>query len=247
MQRWAFWARRPKRDRSGASDTLYFSFDGPPLSTRHSHGWVRKVVAAWRDVDTICGIRSVHVLKPLLRRTLLHHLRTRGLRPTPDDPQMLYFPRGLLRNNLLWYRRPDGRRVYRMVVGERSWRASERFAYHQAVTFDICTDLPGHYAARFRIRLHITDCDGNPLPAVAANARRRRLTRDWYNREWLARHLALMRVHGRRQRRHRDVRKPFTPAVFIPDTTPGTVRDRRSSNPEGHTVHEIIFRSARGR
>ena len=192
VQRWAFWARRPNSDRAGASDTLYFSFDRPPMSTRHSHGWVRKVAAAWQDVDTICGIRSLHVLKPLLRRTLLHHLQTRGLRPTPDDPQILYFPNGLLRNNLLWFRRPDGRKVYRMVVGERSWRPGERFAYHQAVTFDICTDLPGHYAARFRIRWHITNCDGDPLPAVAANARRKRLTRNWYNKEWLARHLALL-------------------------------------------------------
>ena len=60
------------------------------------------------------------------------------------------------------------------------------------MTFDICTDLPGHYLARFRIRLHITDCDGTSLPAVAANARRRRMTRGWYNEEWLARHLALL-------------------------------------------------------
>ena len=191
-QQWAFWARRPDSDRAGAYDTLYFSFDSPPLSTRHSYGWVRKCVAAWQDIDTIFGIKSLHILKPLLRRTLLHHLQTRGLRPTPDDPHIFYFPSGLLRNNLLWFRRRDGRKIYRKVVGERSWRLGQRFAYHQAVTLDICTDLPGHYAARFRIRLHITDCDGNALPAVAANARRRRLTRDWYNDEWLARHLALL-------------------------------------------------------
>ena len=119
MQRWAFWARRPNRNQAGPCETLYFSFDSPPLSTRRSHGWVRKVVSAWRDVDTICGIKSVHVLKPLLRRTLLHHLQTRGLRPTPVDPHIFYFPSGLLQNNLLWFRRPDGRKVHRMVVGER--------------------------------------------------------------------------------------------------------------------------------
>ena len=192
VQRWAFWARRPKNDRARTSNTLYFSFDNPPLSTRHSYGWARKAVVAWQDVDRICGIRSSNVVKPLLRRTLLHHLRTRGLQPTPDDPHMFYFPRGLLQNNLLRFRRLDGRRVHRMVAGERSWRPGERFAYHQAVTFDISTDLSGHYAARFRIRLHITDCDGYPLPAIAANARRKRITRDWYNAEWLARHLALL-------------------------------------------------------
>lgn len=192
VQRWAFWARPGDSDRPGLSGTLYFSFTDPPLSTPHSFGWVRKVVAAWQDVDEICGIRSSHVVKPLLRRTLLHHLQKRGLRPTPDDPNIFYFPSGLLRNDLLWFTTPDGRKVHRRVVGERAWRPGQRFAYHQAVTFDICTDLPGHYAARFRIRLHITDCDGNPLPTGAANARRKRLTRGWYNKEWLARHLALL-------------------------------------------------------
>lgn len=191
-RQWAFWALRPKRDSARTSRTLYFSFDSSPPPILQSHGWVRKTVAAWRDVDTIRGIRSSDVIKPLLRRTLLHHLRTRGLRPTPNDPHIFYFPNGLVRNNFLWFRRPDGRRTYRLVVGERSWRPGERFAYHQAVTFDIRTDLPGHYVAQFRMRLHITDCDGNPLPAAAANARRKRLTRDWYNDEWLARHLALL-------------------------------------------------------
>ena len=191
-QRWAFWARRSNSDGDAYSNTLYFSFGSPPSSTWRSYGWVRKVTSVWQDVDTICGIASSHVLKPLLRRALLLHLQKRGLQPTPDDPHIFYFPGGLLRNDLIRFKRPDGRRVSRRVAGERAWRPGERFAYHQAVTFDICTDLPGQYSARFRIRLHITDCDGNPLPTVAANARRRRLTRDWYNREWLARHLALL-------------------------------------------------------
>ena len=191
-QRWAFWPLRPKRHGGETSDTLYFSFDEPPRSTRLAHTWFRKTIAAWRDVDTICDVRSSDIAKPLLRRALLCHLRTRGLRPTPDDPHMLYFPDGLVLKNLISFRRPDGRTTYRKVVGERSWPRGGRFAYHQAVTFDIRTDLPGEFAAQFRIRLHITDCDGNPLPAAAANARRKSLTRDWYNKEWLARHLGLL-------------------------------------------------------
>ena len=191
-QQWAFWARRGNVAGAGASNTLYFSFDSPPFSTWRSYGWVRKVTSAWQDVETICDVPSSHVLKPLLRRTLLHHLQKRGLQPTPDDPHLFYFPGGLLPNNLIMFKRPDGRRVSRRVVGERAWRRGERFAYHQAVTFDICTDLPGQYAVRFRIRLHITDCHGNPLSKMAANARRKRVTRGWYNKEWLARHLALL-------------------------------------------------------
>lgn len=81
--------------------------------------------------------------------------------------------------------------TYRRVVGERVWLGGGKFAYHQAFTFDIRTDLFVEFVAQFRIRLHITDCAGKALPTATANARRKLLTRTWYNEEWLARHLAL--------------------------------------------------------
>lgn len=67
----------------------------------------------------------------------------------------------------------------------------EKYRYHQAVTFDILTDLGPDFVAKFRIRLHITDLDGQPLGAQSANARRKALTRSWWNREWRDRHFAL--------------------------------------------------------
>ena len=192
VAKWAFWALRPKRLDTATRDPLYFSFDQPPRSSQASYRWVRKAVAAWRDVRHICGIETFRIPKPLIRRVLVHHLRNRGLRPTPDDPHTLYVPPGLLPKNRLRFTRPDGRETYRKAVGERAWPRGARFVYHQAVTFDIRTDLHFEFAVQFRIRLHITDCGGKALNATSANARRKLLTRTWYNDEWLARHLALV-------------------------------------------------------
>lgn len=200
--KWAYWARTPRpphharvvsRQSPLAGATLYFSFDRPPRGFRDdSVTWHRQGTAPWRDRSQICGLGTSNVIKPLIRRTLLHHVRRRGLHPTPHDPNMMYFPPNLLDRDRLYFRLPDGRSAHRKVVGERSWHGRDRFRYHQAVTFDIRTDLGIDFAAQFRIRLHITDCDGRSLTAVAANARRKSMTWSWYNDEWLARHLALL-------------------------------------------------------
>lgn len=188
---WAFWALPPKPggDRTA---TLYFSFEPPPdQSSIGPISWTRRTTSAWRDVREINGIWSGRIIKPLLRRALLHHLRQQGLVPTPQDSTVLYFPPGLVSDDKVRFRMPGGRTTHRKVAGERSWRGPERFRYHQAVTFDVETDLEPAFVARFRIRLHITDIDGEPLKPVAANARRKSITWSWYNEEWLARHLAL--------------------------------------------------------
>ncbi|WP_419949980.1 toll/interleukin-1 receptor domain-containing protein [Candidatus Palauibacter sp.] len=200
--RWAFWAQtpRPSRHRGVVSRpsrfegvTLYFSFDSPPCGFRDdSITWSRQVTASWRDLSEICELRTSSVIKPLIRRTMLHYVRRRGLHPTPHDPNMMYFPSNLLDGDRLRFRLPDGKWTYRKVVGERSWYGLDRFRYHQAVTFDIRTDLGVDFAAQFRIRLHITHCDGSPLTAIAANARRKSMTKSWYNEEWLARHFAML-------------------------------------------------------
>lgn len=188
---WAFWALPPEPGGDRAT-TLYYSFEPPPSeSSVVSQSWTRLTRASWRDVSHIKGVWSRSIIKPLLRRSLLHHLRQKGMRPTPNDPTVLYFPPGLVRNDRIGFEWPDGRSSHRKVVGERSYQGRDRFRYHQAVTFDIETDLQPEFAARFRIRLHITDTDGEPLDSVPANARRNSMTWSWYNKEWLARHLAV--------------------------------------------------------
>ena len=187
---WAFW---PLKSRT--HDTLYFSFDDPPHASK-SYNWTRVHTASWRDVDEIYGIWTSRIMKPLLRRAILYELRRRGLLPISDDPETLFFPSGLLPKNRLAFQRADGRSAYRQVVGTRMWRRTHQFVYHQAVTIDVRTDVIGEFVAQFRARLHITGPDGRTLPNKAANARRKAVTRSWYNDEWLARHLALMAFLG---------------------------------------------------
>lgn len=182
---WAFWAL-PGKTGGGT----YFSFDRPPDEAPGAGRlqWTPGQAGRWRDMQSIHGRHPEHVLKPLLRRTILHHLRKKGLRPVSlDDSQVLYFPPDLVPGDNLSFSTPRGKTTYRKVVGDRKYPNGERFRYHQAVTVDVLRDLVPDFVLKFRTRLHITDLDGVPLEGQSANARRRYLTQDWWNDEWLAR------------------------------------------------------------
>lgn len=187
---WAFWGQ-PGRARGGE----YFAFSSPPNAVPGLDRLTWDLVASdkWRGLKSFQNKHPEHILKPLLRRAILHHLRRKGLKPVSTKKStILYFPRGLLDNDNLSFMMPDGRSTYRKVVGERIFPGSgDTYRYHQAVTVDILRDLESRFVVKFRIKLYVTGPDGERLGRHSANARRKHLTSDWYNKEWLARHLAL--------------------------------------------------------
>lgn len=188
--RWAFWAQ-PGRTRGGE----YFAFSSPPnaIPGRESLSWKLVDSDKWRHLSSFRDKHPEHILKPLLRRTILHHLRGKGLKPVSTEKStVLYFPQELLDNDNLSFTMPDGRSTYRQVVGERIFPGSgDTYRYHQAVTVDVLRNLEPRFLVKFRIKLHITGPHGERLDGHSANARRKHLTSDWYNFEWLARHLAI--------------------------------------------------------
>ena len=53
------------------------------------------------------------------------------------------------------------------------------------------TDVLETWAVQLKLRLHLTDPSGQPIEARATNSRRKKITKGWWNHEWLARHLAV--------------------------------------------------------
>lgn len=129
----------------------------------------------------------------LVRKSLSVKCGERGLVQSPDSSQ-LAFPAGLLPRDRIDFRRPDGRKSFVQVVGERSVRRSggrTRYRYHLAPAFSVHGDIGGEFVAVLRVRIRLTDLQGRSLPRRTAISRRKKLCKSWWNNEWLARTLAV--------------------------------------------------------
>lgn len=187
---WIFWAEPGRTGRR-----RYFCFSPPPENAESLDDvtWDLLGSGEWRDTDSFLGKYPDHILKPLLRRSVLHHLRRKGLKPVSvNNATELYFPSGLVSNDFLSFRMPSGRAARRKVVGERTFPGKgDKYRYHQAVTVDVLRKLEPRFVVKFRIRPYITDLDGERLGRQSTDARRTHLTKGWRNDQWVERHLGI--------------------------------------------------------
>jgi hypothetical protein len=167
---------------------------GPPQDLRQSDLAERKRVN-WNNNDTIDGIKTVDVISTLLRQTLIMHCIKKGLRRSREGRD-IYFPEGLLSDDRLYFRRYDGKQVYAKVVGERSFRTAEntteRSKYHLAPSFKPLMARFGLPTYQFNLRILWTDLLGNEYARGKSNRRRRKLTKNWWNYQWLSRIIAVI-------------------------------------------------------
>jgi hypothetical protein len=189
--KWAFRRVNPRR---------VLAFTEPPTELRqklaiHSGGG-----GVWRSLPTIDGIKTDHVVPELVRKSLNVACIAKGLARS-DERQTLYFPENFLSSDRLYFGRRDGSRSFVNVAGRRKfWRptGSSYYRYHLAPVFSVklMEDDSREFAALARIRVHITDDDGKPLPGRTIASRRKHLCAAWFNDEWLNRTLAIMQWLG---------------------------------------------------
>lgn len=146
--------------------------------------------AIWLRSEEGKGPNLADVSTHLLRRSLSVRAVERGL-AVGADGGTLYFPPGLISKELLWYRDYNNKKQRVYVAGERKFGAA-RTRYHLAVSFHTRSDVTVQAAVLVRVRLEIADAAGTSLSAKARNARRKKITKSWWNHEWLARQLAIM-------------------------------------------------------
>jgi len=88
-----------------------------------------------------------------------------------------------------------GRNNSIQVCGERTFFSpgkSTRYRYYLAPTFRVLRNvLNEDFIIRMLLRIRITDRSGGDLPATSAQARRRHVSGDWWNYEWVSRYLAV--------------------------------------------------------
>ncbi len=149
--------------------------------------------AAWRYQTRISGSPSANVLVLLLKKSLMVHCISKGLARAGKDE--VYFPAGFSDDGKLHFVGWNGKQTWIQVAGERSIRrlgkTPEPYRYHLSLRFSIQQKLSPSYSLQVRLRLHITDTSGEPLPARSAMARRKAICRSWWNDKWLNRLLAI--------------------------------------------------------
>ncbi len=181
---WPFFRQKHDEDRVWAF--------GPPEGEARSN-FVEQSRFNWSNNDTIDGIKTIVLISGLLRQTLVTHCLMKGLRRS-DDGSDIYFPEGLLKEDKLYFRRYDGKRVFTKVVGDRSFRTAEntteRSKYHFAPSFKPLMARFGLPCYQFNLRILWTDLLGNEYPRGKSNRRRRKLTKNWWNYQWYARIMA---------------------------------------------------------
>ncbi len=167
-----------------------FAFDDPPGNQFGDARAIRDASTVWEETEQLRGVPCWNLVKPIVIRATYLKCRQLGMREAKDG-SFVYFPDALLKKNRLRFSTYTGKTVPLTVVGERSFRGKERFRYHLGFRLDLLRLPGGAPCMKISVRLRLTDLSGEELPSVAALARRKSMTRTWYNHEFYSRTLAL--------------------------------------------------------
>ncbi len=169
-------------------ETTAWAFTGPPANVIGSWAATRKRSSVWRDIDSVDGNPSRDIVSTLLRQSLMVRCVELGLERDADG-RSAFFPDGLLPDNRVRFVGYRGKLTRIDVVGERK-RGEGRNRYRLGLTFAPRQTAGDGMMMEIKIRLRMSDPRGE-LDAHVANARRKLITKNWWNHEWLLRQLAL--------------------------------------------------------
>lgn len=175
--------RRGNRVLSFAPDLTILQFT-EPNPTRYS----------WRDFEYRFGMNSEDLIKILVKRSLRVACARSGFRICAEtESKLLYLDE--TKRQLHGYQHVDGRQTRVSLAGARSWRSGlekDRFRYQLAPIFSVRIDEKGEIWTLLRLYVRLTDMDGLLLPKHKIPSRRKLVTRNWWNKEWFQRILAIM-------------------------------------------------------
>ena len=178
-----------------ASSTTFLSFDEPPVSVQLVDSMPLPEYA-WDSFDWKLGKHSLHVVKELVKRSLMVACFRAGL-VWCEDRSVLYFPHTKGPRTSVTFLHLDGRKTSVAVNGEKqySWGVNAtRFRYQLCPLFRVGYDEAKKWWLTMRIYVRVTDLDGTPLQKKEITRKRKTVTSGWWNKEWLARTLGVMQA-----------------------------------------------------
>lgn len=185
-KRWAFVIAGPQK---------LLAFEEPPGDLSMTRGQ-RLTEYAWESYEEREGKKSINVVKELIRRSLEVACSKAGLRWC-DNRRVFYFLQIGSKQTTLALKHVDGRNTHVAANGERQYGWGERaskFHYQLGPMFRAGRDESGVWWVTTRVYVRVTDTTGKPFQLKDITRRRKAVTKNWWNREWLARLLGIMQA-----------------------------------------------------
>ena len=179
-RRWAF-ARK---------GNLVFSFEPPPSDVNLKQP--NPSAYRWKPNPERYGISSDNLVKELLRKSLHVACYRAGFKWC--ELRHCFFLDEETQNRH-GYQHVDGSFTNISFTGERSWGAGERkhkFRYQLGPAFRVGFDESLDVWVTLRIYVRVTDIGGTPLDRKLIPGHRKRVTKNWWNRQWFQRTLGMM-------------------------------------------------------
>lgn len=140
------------------------------------------------------GKNSINVVKELIRRSLFVACARAGLKFCPER-NLYYFSEEGERQRKVRFVHVDGRKTHVAMTGTKQvgWgdRAS-KFKYQLGPSFQVWLDEEGRFWITTRVYVRVTDLEGQPFREKEIIRKRKKVTKGWWNKEWLARTLGVM-------------------------------------------------------
>lgn len=186
-KQWAFVEFAPRR---------LVAFTPPPKDAIPAVRVDRTPEFVWRESPDRLGKKSTDVAKELARRSLEVACAQKGL-ALCTDRRVFYFPKP---DNGEWnqsIQHVDGRSTTVYLTGERTKRSGQRstkFLYQLAPRFLPMYNDDRTWNVVVRIYVRVTTAEGALFEGKDIGRHRKRVTRSWWNQQWLPRLLGVVQA-----------------------------------------------------
>jgi hypothetical protein len=184
MRDWAYYALTPHR-------VVAFHPPGPELEAWFTAQKSRDY--RWASTPEIDGVSTQNIVTALLRRCIETRCRQRGFLWSDCASAyscILPFARDLK------VTLPDGTKTTAQSSGQRTFfrvgAPKTMYRYWLTVLPIVVRNLFDDFSLAWKLGLHFTDTKNVPLPVTVRNSRRKHVTGQWLNWEWLVRHLGVI-------------------------------------------------------
>ena len=169
---------------------LVFSFTAVPADIS-AH---KEREYAWESYHGGSEVKSTSLVKMLVKRSLFVACYEAGFKWC--DERMTFFLEESERKRH-GYQHVDGKYTNISLTGERSFGSGDRkskFRYQLGPVFRIAVDESNSVSTRVGFYVRLTDDEGKLLDKKLIPSRRKRVTKSWWNRQWLQRTVGVMQV-----------------------------------------------------